>query len=172
LQSKIKIIAKKNNMTVIEKKFKILSIDKKNANHRTYTSELVKNWINNPLNNSENPNEGFSLEYAIDEGENERDIYKEFTSSSLECGIVKNLEIVDGILYADIKLKLPDFCNGLTEKIYSDKISLEEIAIVPKGKGSVKNQIIQNDYELFGFNLILLEESAFSEETELEVQEQ
>jgi hypothetical protein len=157
-------------MTVIEKRFKILSVDKKNANHRAYTSELVNTWINNPLNNSENPNEGYSLEYAIDEDDNERDIYKEFVSSSLECGIVRNLEIVDGALYADVKLKLPNSCNGLTEKIYSNEISIEEVAIVPKGKGSVKNQTIQNDYELFGFNLILLEDSAFSEETELETQ--
>jgi hypothetical protein len=157
-------------MTVIEKRFKILSVDKKNANHRAYTSELVGSWIKNSINNSESPNEGFSLEYAIDEDDNERDIYKEFVSSSLECGIVRNLEIVDGVLYADVKLKLPESCNGLTEKIYSNEISIEEIAIVPKGKGSVKNQTIQNDYELFGFNLILLEDSAFAEETELEVQ--
>lgn len=154
-------------MTVIEKRFKILSVDKKNANHRAYTSELVNTWINNPLNNSKNINEGFSLEYAIDEDDNERDIYKEFVSSSLECGIVRNLEIVDGALYVDVKLKLPESCNSLTEKIYSDEISIEEIAIVPKGKGSVKNQTIQNDYELFGFNLILLEDSAFAEEAEL-----
>jgi hypothetical protein len=157
-------------MKVIEKRFKILSVDKKNSNHRAYTSELVKNWIKNPLNNSENANEGYSLEYAIDEDEDEKDIYKEFISSSLECGIVRDLEIVDGILYANAKLKLPESCNGLTSKIYSNEISLEEIAIVPKGKGSVKNQTIQNDYELFGFNLILLEDSAFIEETELEAQ--
>jgi hypothetical protein len=158
-------------MKVIEKKFKILSVDKKNANHRAYTTDIINAWVNNPLNNSENTNEGYSLEYAIDEEEDEKDIYKEFISSSLECGIVRNLEIVDGILYADVKLKLPESCNGLTEKIYSDEISVEDITIVPKGKGSVKNQTIQNDYELFGFNLILLEDSAFVEETELEVQE-
>jgi hypothetical protein len=157
-------------MTVIEKRFKILSVDKKNSNHRAYTSELVNSWIKNPLNNSESPNEGYSLEYAIDEDDNERDIYKEFVSSSLDCGIVRNLEIVDGVLYADVKLKLPEFCNSLTEKIYSEEISIDDIAIVPKGKGSVKNQTIQNDYELFGFNLILLEDSAFTEETELEAQ--
>ncbi len=157
-------------MKVINKKFKILSVDKKNANHRAYTSDLVNNWIKNPINNSENLSEGYSLEYAIDEDEDEKDIYKEFISSSLECGIVRNLEIVDGVLYGDVKLKLPEFCNGLTEKIYSNDISIDEIAIVPKGKGSVKNQTIQNDYELFGFNLILLEDSAFTEETELEAQ--
>lgn len=157
-------------MKVVEKRFKILSVDKKNANHRAYTSDLVNSWINNPLNNSESPNEGYSLEYAIDEEDEERDIYKEFVSSSLECGIVRNLEVVDGVLYADVKLKLPNSCNGLTEKIYSNEISIEEVAVVPKGKGSVKNQTIQNDYELFGFNLILLEDSAFAEETELEAQ--
>lgn len=155
-------------MKVIEKKFRILSVDKKNANHRAYTSEIVNKWINNPINSSENPNEGYSLEYAIDEEEDERDIYKEFISSSLECGIVRDLEIKDGVLYANVKLKLPESCSNLTEKIYSNEISIEDIAIVPKGKGSVKNQTIQNDYELFGFNLILLEDSAFEEEKELE----
>jgi len=155
-------------MEVIEKKFKILSVGKKNSNYRAYTSELVNSWIENPLNNSENSNEGYMLEYGIDDEEDEKDIYKEFISSSLECGIVRNLEVVDGILYADVKLKMPNYCGNITEKIYSEEIPLENIAIVPKGKGSVKNQQVQNDYELFGFNLILLEDSPFEEEVELE----
>ena len=40
------------------------------------------------------------------------------------------------------------------------------MAIVPKGKGSVKNQTVQSDYELYGFNLILLADSAFAKEEE------
>ena len=43
-------------------------------------------------------------------------------------------------------------------------MELDSLAIVPKGKGSVKNQTVQDDYELYGFNLILLEDSAFAED--------
>ncbi len=150
-------------MKIIEKEYKILEIDKKNKNHRSYTKALVSKWVEDSKEFKEE-NSGFDLEYAIDEEENERDIYREYVSNSLNCGIVNNLKIKKGVLYADVKFKLPDSCYDLTKKIYNKELELESLAIVPKGKGSVKNQTVQDDYELYGFNLILLEDSAFIED--------
>jgi hypothetical protein len=150
-------------MKIIEKEYKILEIDKKNKNHRCYTKALVSIWVEDSLNFTEE-NSGFDLEYAIDEEEDERDIYREYVSSSLSCGVVNNLKIKKGSLYANVKFKLPDSCYDLTKKIYNKELELDSLAIVPKGKGSVKNQTVQDDYELYGFNLILLEDSAFAED--------
>ena len=57
-------------------------------------------------------------------------------------------------------------CGGLTSDLYSDESNLENYAIVPKGKGSVKNQEVQDDYELYGFNLILKKDSSFEYDSE------
>jgi hypothetical protein len=50
------------------------------------------------------------------------------------------------------------------EKINNEEDFLDKCAIVPKGKGAVKNQIVQDDYELYGFNLIWAHESSFVED--------
>lgn len=160
-------------MKIIEKEYKILEVDKKNRNHRAYTKNLVSNWIKECENFTEE-NSGFDLEYAIDdiEKEEERDIYREYISSSLSCGIVNNLKIKKGFLYGNVKFKLPSSCFDLTKEIYGEDFCLDDLAIVPKGKGSVKNQVVQDDYELYGFNLILLKDSAFIEdEKEKEIAE-
>jgi len=153
---------------VVEKEYKVLMIDSRNKNHRAYTEEVVNLWLSNDLNNSENINEGYDLEFAID-NEDEgvtRDIYNEFTLDSLSCGIVNNLKIKDGFLFASVRFKLPNSCSNLTSEIYSQDANLDLYAVVPKGKGSVKNQEVQNDYELYGFNLILKSDSSFEYDSE------
>lgn len=151
-----------SEVTIIEKEFAILELDKKNKNHRSYSTAIVNKWIEHESVNTEDENSGFDIEYALEE----QDIYHEFTKGSLKCGIVNKLRIENGILYGNARFVLPEACNGLTEKIYNEEISLDDIAIVPKGKGSVKNQTVQEDYELFGFNMITLTESSFYEEEE------
>jgi len=152
-------------MKIIEKEYEILEIDKKNKNHRSYAEELISNWVETSKGFKED-NSGFDLEYAIDEEDDERDIYREFISSSLSCGVVNRLNIKKGALYANVKFKIPESCYNLTKTIYDGSLNLDELAIVPKGKGSVKNQTVQSDYELYGFNLILLADSAFAKEEE------
>lgn len=163
---------------IIEREYPILPIGRKNKNHRAYTESVVNPWVESDLNKSENINEGYDLEYAIDEDEEERDIYKEFTLGVLSCGVVNRLRIGnDNILYGTVRFKLPSACDGLTKKIYEGSNKTEEVkgesvdfldklAIVPKGKGSVKNQTVQDDFELYGFNLILKEDSSFEFEEE------
>lgn len=154
---------------IVEKEYKILMIDSRNKNHRAYTSKVVTPWLENSLNNSENINEGYDLEYAIDDEDEglTRDIYNEFTLDSLSCGIVKGLKVDDNnFLYATVRFKLPESCGDLTKEIYSENAKLDEYAIVPKGKGSVKNQEVQDDYELYGFNLILKKDSSFEYDSE------
>jgi hypothetical protein len=165
---------------IIEKEYPILKIGKKNKNHRAYTETVVNPWVENSLNKSENVNEGYDLEYAIDEDDEERDIYKEFTLGVLSCGVVNRLRVDENnILYGTARFKLPSACDGLTKKIYEGSNETEEVegeaidfldtlAIVPKGKGSVKNQTVQDDFELYGFNLILKEDSSFEFEKENE----
>ena len=159
-----------SELKVIEKEFKILEVGKKNKNHRTYPFSVVNSWLEMEKNNENNL---FELEYAIDEiDENgeviERDVLNEFIVSSLSCGVVSNLRIDDNVLYATVKFKLPEYCNNLTEEIYKNDSVLDAYSVVPKGKGSVKSQTVQDDYELYGFNLILKEDSAFEYDEEEE----
>jgi hypothetical protein len=157
-----------SKIKVIEKEFKILMIDSGNKNHRAYTEEVVGLWVHNDMNSPKETNEGYDLEFAIDNEEEgiTRDIYNEFTLDSLSCGVVNGLKVEDGFLYGNVKFKLPESCGNLTETIYSEGVDLEEFAIVPKGKGSVKNQEVQNDYELYGFNIILKKDSSFDYDSE------
>lgn len=157
-----------SKIKVIEKEFKILMIDSRNKNHRAYTHEVVKPWVDGDLNSPKETNEGYDLEFAIDDEEEglTRDIYNEFTLDSLSCGVVNGLTVRDGFLYANVKFKLPESCGELTSQIYSKESDLDIYAVVPKGKGSVKNQEVQNDYELYGFNLILKSDSSFEYDSE------
>tara|TARA_Y100000389_G_C17462440_1_gene522852 strand:- start:2987 stop:3493 length:507 start_codon:yes stop_codon:yes gene_type:complete len=158
-----------NTTKIVEKEFKILMIDSRNKNHRAYTSDVCTPWIENDINKSDNLNEGYDLEYAIDD-ESEgltRDIYNEFTLDSLSCGVVNGLRVDDnGFLCANVRFKLPSSCGNLTKEIYSADSNLDDYAVVPKGKGSVKNQEVQDDYELYGFNLILKKDSSFEYDSE------
>lgn len=149
---------------IIEKRFPVLEVEKKNKNHRNYPEPVVNKWMDNDELKSENENQGYDLEYAVED----QDIYHEFTKGSLSCGVVNKLEVVDNMLYANVRFKLPEACNNLTEKIYGEDFDLDTVCVVPKGKGSVKNQTVQDDYELYGFNLIAKKESSFFDEEKTE----
>jgi len=157
-----------SNIKVIEKEFKILMVDSRNKNHRAYTEEVINPWIDSDMNGPKGGNEGYDLEFAIDNEEEglTRDIYNEFTLDSLSCGVVNGLRLSDGFLYGNVKFKLPESCGNLTSEIYLEDSNLDLYAVVPKGKGSVKNQEVQSDYELYGFNLILKSDSSFEYETD------
>jgi hypothetical protein len=157
-----------SNIKVIEREFKILMVDSRNKNHRAYTQDVVSPWIDSDTNSPKGTNEGYDLEFAIDNEEEgiTRDIYNEFTLDSLSCGVVNGLRLSDGFLYGNVKFKLPESCGNLTSEIYSEDSNLDLYAVVPKGKGSVKNQEVQSDYELYGFNLILKSDSSFEYETD------
>jgi hypothetical protein len=51
------------------------------------------------------------------------------------------------------------------KEINNEEGFLDKCTVIPKGKGAVKNQLVQDDYELYGFNLIWAHESAFAEDT-------
>lgn len=151
-------------LKVIEKEYRILKIDNRNKNFRAYTKEVVEKWIKNQKQNKEGVIDGYELEYAIDNEEEGvfREIYNDFILDSLSCGIVRELKInEENYLVGVVSFKLPEFCNDLTKEIYGENFELDDYAIVPKGKGSVKNQEVQNDYELYGFNLIMKKDSSF-----------
>jgi hypothetical protein len=84
---------------------------------------------------------------------------------------VNGLRLSDGFLYGNVKFKLPESCGNLTSEIYLEDSNLDLYAVVPKGKGSVKNQEVQSDYELYGFNLILKSDSSFEYETDTQAAE-
>ena len=147
--------------TILEKEFEILDTTLKNQNHRRYTDQVVDAWINDERNESEG---GFDIEYAYDE---EIDIENEFLVDHLSCGTVK-LRKDGSKLIGSVRFKK----NENTVKLYTSEIELDKITIVPKGKGSVRNQEVQDDYELYGFNLINIEESSFMPDEELEKKEE
>lgn len=142
-----------------EKTFFVLEVDKKNKNFRVYSRLIVDKW----RQSEKLKTEGFDIEYAV--GEN-IDLKYEFVKDDLVVGVVTELYFEGNKLYAKARFKLN--CINY-DKIYNDSKFLDGCALVPKGKGAVKNQNIQEDYELYGFNLIKIEESSFIiDETELE----
>jgi hypothetical protein len=136
-----------------EKTFFVLEVDKKNKNHRIYTKSLVEGWLKNPKLKEE----GFDIENGCEDIE----LDYEFIHEPLSCGVVTNLFFEGNKLYADCKFKIE---GDASEKINSEEDFLEKIALVPKGKGAIRNQVVQDDYELYGFMIILKEESPFIEE--------
>ena len=145
---------------VIEREFLVLEVDKKNKNHRTYQKALVQRWIDDPRLK----NEGFDVEFAADDVEFEY----EYLKDDRVCGSVFEMRLDGGKLYAKARFKID---GPYADKIYGEKDILEKISIVPKGKGAVKNQIVQDDYELYGFNVIYTKESSFLEEEPVTAEE-
>lgn len=140
---------------VKEKTFMILDFEKKNKNHRTYPFEgVVEKWLEDERLKNEG---GLPIEHAIED----IDLEYEFIKESLECGSVVDLRVEKNKLYATAKFKVN---HPLTEQLYKDQKFFDTLTLVPKGKGAIKNQIVQDDYELYGFNLVLAAESAFAEE--------
>ena len=140
-----------------EKRFLVLEADKKNKNHRIFTEALVKSWCE--LDKLKDGNSGFDIECAIEDDEYDY----EYVKDELILGRVTKLEMEGKKLYATAQFKVSGDAPYL-DKINDEEGFLEKCAIVPKGKGAVKNQIVQDDYELYGFNLIWASESAFVEE--------
>lgn len=142
-----------------EKTFFILEVDKKNKNHRVYPLKgVVEKWLEDPRFKN---GEGIGIEYAVED----TDLEYEFLKESEECGVVTKLYLEDNKLFATAKFKVE---HPSTEKIYNDSKYIETLSLVPKGKGAVKNQAVQDDYELYGFNLVLSSESSFLETEEKE----
>lgn len=138
------------NNRIIEKEFFILKINEPNKNFRRYPLELIESWIKNIDEN------GYDLEYAIDA--KSKEIQYEYTNSELVCGLVTKLKIKDNILYGNVKF----FIEGYkSDEIYSKKINLDDCVIIPKGKAEVRDGIVQNNYKLFGFNLVNKNQSSF-----------
>jgi hypothetical protein len=139
-----------NKNKIIEREFFILKINEPNKNFRRYPLELIESWIKNIDEN------GYDLEYAIDA--KSKEIQYEYTNSELVCGLVTKLKIKDNILYGNVKFFIEGFKS---EEIYSKKINLDDCVIIPKGKAEVRDGIVQNNYKLFGFNLVNKNQSSF-----------
>ena len=145
-----------------EKRFLILESDKKNKNHRIFTEALVRSWCES--DKLKEGASGFDIECAIDDDEYDY----EYVKDEFSLGRVTKLEMEGKKLYATCQFKVSGE-SQYVEKINNEEGFLDKCAIVPKGKGAVKNQIVQDDYELYGFNLIWANESAFIEDVPAEV---
>lgn len=145
---------KSANVTVKEKRFFILEFDKKNKNHRIYPKSIGEKWL---ISDKAKNGEGFDVEYSVEDGDYEYEFLKEEDV----CGVVSNLTLEGNKLFGVAKFKVD---GPYADKINKEAGFLETLCIVPKGKGAVKNQIIQDDYELYGFSLILSSESSFIDE--------
>ena len=139
---------------IIEKRFFVLEADKKNKNHRIFSESLVKSWLDLPQ-----LKEGFDIECAIEDIEFDY----EYLKDELSVGRVTKLELEGKKLYATCKFKITGESSYI-EKINNEKGFIDTCTVIPKGKGAVKNQIVQEDYELYGFNLVLAKESSFYED--------
>jgi hypothetical protein len=140
---------------IVEKDFFVLRADKINKHHRIYTKDLVKTWMET-VNNNEM---GVDIEYSITNEDLDFDYLKE----SQICGIVKKLYFKDDDLYCTAAF---DIGNSAFEYFYNNENALSECTVVPRGKGTVRNQTVQDDYELVGFDLILQADSTYQLDTE------
>ena len=140
---------------IIEHKYLVLDTKEKNRNYRTYGTTITDKWLEHEDLKS---GRGIDIEFAIND---DADIENEYLQERLSCGRISALNYEGSKLYATVKFK----DNELTKELYSGNIKPENLAVIPKGKGSVKNQQVQEDYELFGFNLVKLDESSFVEST-------
>ena len=152
---------KTQTQTVKEKTFLVLEADKKNKNHRIFTEALIKSWCDSPKLKTDAT--GFDIECAIDDDEYDY----EYLKDEFSVGRVTKLEMKGKKLYATCQFKISGE-SAYIDKINNEEGFLEKCSIIPKGKGAVKNQIVQDDYELYGFNFILSSESAFIEEVPAE----
>lgn len=146
-------------MAIKEKRFLVMEADKKNKNHRIFTEQLLKSWANSEKLKTS----GLDIECAIEDDEYDY----EFLKDELIIGRVTKLELEGKKLYATCQFKVEGESPYIA-KINNEEDFLDKCAIVPKGKGAVKNQIVQDDYELYGFNLIWAHESSFIEEAPAE----
>lgn len=135
---------------IIEKKIFILEIGKINKNFRKYTKEVVQSWIDKM------DDYGYEVEFGVFMKPSE--IQYEFIKNEIVCGLVTELLIENGILYGIVKFSTDGYKS---DDIYSGKLNIDECVIVPKGKAEVRESVVQNNYELFGFNLVHKSQSSF-----------
>lgn len=140
-----------------EKTFLALKADVKNKNHRTFTSSLCKSWCEHPRLKE---GTGFDIECAIDDEEYDYEHIKD----ELIVGRVINAFMDGQNFMVTCQFKLEGDAPYLSN-INNEEGFLDKCAVIPKGKGAVKNQVVQDDYELYGFNLIWAHESSFVEDT-------
>lgn len=136
---------------IIEKDFFILKADELNKNYRKYPLELVKKWIDNM------DDYGYEVEFGIDL--KSKDIQYEFINTDLICGLITKLFLDDeNVLKGHVKF----FTEGYkSDEFYSNKINLNDCVLIPKGKAEVREGIVQNNYKLFGFNIVKNYQSSF-----------
>lgn len=146
-----------NKPNLIEKEFYVLTVNQLNKKTRQHSTETVQGWID-ALKNKEV--QFYKIEYAIDTLE--KDVKNHFINDSLYCGIVVELELRGDELYAKAKFKTKAIPNP---EMVTNPNFYDDLTLVPKGKGYVKNNIIYN-YELFGFNLVESKKSTFKKEIE------
>lgn len=139
-----------NKNKIIEKKIFILEIGKINKNFRKYTEEVVQSWIDKM------DDYGYEVEFGVYFKPSE--IQYEFIKTELVCGLVTKLLMEGGKLYGMVKFSTEGYKS---EDIYSGKLDINECVIVPKGKSEVREGIVQNNYVLFGFNLVHKTQSSF-----------
>ena len=140
-----------SNVEVREKTFLILETDKKSRCFTIYPKNLVKSWVESDRLKSE---EGYDIEDAVEN----IDLEYEYLKDDLICGVVNKLFLKGNKLYGTAKFKIN---HPSTKKIYEDDTYLDTLTLVPKGQGTIEDNVIQDDYELFGFNLLLESESSF-----------
>lgn len=157
MEEKVKVDKEKKNNSEndfpgLEHEFFVLKLGVNNNKMRQFTNETVQEWIDN-LNNKVVPY--YKIEYAINL--KEVDVKFNFIDSTLFCGIVYALEIRDGSLYAKAKFKVR---GPYAKEMNSNPKYFDNLTLVPKGYGKVKDYIVF-EYELYGFNLVEWQRSAF-----------
>lgn len=128
-----------------EREFYILTINHINTKTRQHSKSTVEEWIND-LKSGKVPY--YKIEYAIKVLENE--VKNQFINDSLYCGIVTELELRGNDLYGKTKFKTKMVPNP---EMITNPNFFDNLTIVPKGKGNVRNNVIIN-YKLIGFNLV------------------
>lgn len=135
-----------------EREFYILTINHLNTKVRQHSKETIEEWINN-LETGKIPY--YKIEYAIKVLETE--VKNQFINDSLYCGIVTKLELRGNDLYGRVKFKTKMLPNP---EMITNPNFYDNLTIVPKGKGNVRNNIIIN-FQLIGFNLVEKNRSSF-----------
>jgi hypothetical protein len=135
-----------------EREFYILTINQINTKTRQHSKSTVEEWIND-LKSGVVPY--YKIEYAIKGLENE--VKNHFINDSLYCGIVTDLELRGDDLYGKAKFKTKMVPNP---DMITNPNFFDDLTIVPKGKGNVRNNIIIN-YKLIGFNLVEKKKATF-----------
>ena len=129
---------------LVEKTFFVMECNKINKHHRIYPKTIVEKWVDLSCKDDSI----IDIEYSIFND----DLDFEYIKESQVCGIIKNLYFEGENLFATavFDLNKPEF-----EYFYNNESAFEKCTIVARGSGTVRNQTVQDDYELIGFDLIL-----------------